>query len=594
MSLARFFTFAVTIGLTTATGFAQKQILKQDYGKEIDTSIEVQGIFGSSARHGALPFRVVIRNNSGRDRIWTVHFMEGYRGRKLRTESTYRFPVENGKEVQHDITFQFSPSFAAYDYRDLQITVNSPGLNSTTRNAGDQTNQNFPFLAISKALGQRSLSALDDAVTKQNSSDYFFAKSFEPEDLPTDWIGYTALDFLLLDQDSWNSLGEIQRQAILSWVRLGGNLDIYTTDGGVFDELILPRGLEFEEDNQTARYSLGEIRIRKWNGSTLQTNLVNRYRSHTPRSVELGTSYGKNWTLESELEEKDFEPILIFVLLLAFAIIVAPVNLFVFAKSGRRHRLFITTPIISVIACIVIMAFIFLKDGLGGRGLRVIFADLQSNSGEMRLYTNQEQISRTGVMLSPGFESETDLSLDPVKLPDSAFNPLSQRSRRTIKYDFSDGNFSGDFFPSRSEQGFAIQGAEPTRARVEMIEAATESDRPELVSNLSFPVADFFYLGEGNRVWKSEPDKVVSPGEVFQMLPATRTEFENWFDRSMKGYSKPLGQRARTLRSESNRFFAHPVDPSALALQTHPSIDWDDFAALLTGTVVATAPATDE
>lgn len=594
MSLVRSLVFAVILVLTSTTGFGQKQILSKKYPEAGDTSIEVLGIFGSSARHGALPFRINIRNNSGRDRIWTLRFEEGYRGRKLRTEATFRFAVEDGKAVQHDVAFQFGPSFAAFDYRDLKVTVNSPGLDAITRNSGDQTNQEFPFLAMSKPLAQRSLSALDDAVAQQGSNNSYFAKPFEADALPTDWIGYTALDVLLLDRESWNDLREVQRQAVLSWVRLGGTLDIYATDEDIFEELKLPDGLEFGESDQSARYSLGQVRIRKWNGSTLQTNLVGRYRSHKPRSAELGTNYGNNWTLESELEEKDFDPVLIFILLLAFAIVVAPINLFVFAKSGRRHRLFITTPIISIVACIVIVAFIFLKDGLGGRGLRVVLADIQPGRGEMRLYTTQEQISRTGVMLTPGFESETKIALDPVKLPDSPFNPLSGQSRRTTVYDFSEGSFGGGFFRSRSEQGFSVQSTEPTRARVEMMEAGTGSTPPKLVSNLAFPVADFFYLGEGDLVWKSKPDKLISPGDEIRLLPATRVEFENWFDRNMKGYSKPLGERARPLRSDSNRFFTRPADPSALALPTHPAIDWDDFAALLTGTVVATFSMNDE
>ena len=43
-------------------------------------------------------------------------------------------------------------------------------------------------------------------------------------------------------------------------------------------------------------------------------------------------------------------------ILIAFGIIVGPVNLFVIARQGRRHRLFWTTPLISLIASLLLIA----------------------------------------------------------------------------------------------------------------------------------------------------------------------------------------------------------------------------------------------
>ena len=593
MSPVRISLLTAALAVVCASSSAQEQILKHDYERAGDTSVEIQSIFGTAARHGALPFRVIIRNNTGSDRVWTVRLNEGYSGRKLRTESTYRFAVENASEVEHGIVFQFGPSFAAYDFRNLEIVVSSPGLKTVNRNHGEQTNQSFPFLAISKPLAQKSLSALDDAVEKGGSNDHYFAKPFDPAFLPSDWLGYTALDFLLLDLESWTSLQVIQRKSILSWVRLGGNLEVYIPDGGTLDYLDI-ESLPLLEDAKSARLSLGTITVRGWFKGLLPESTIKRYESHTTRSAELDGSYGSNWTLAKALDPKDFNPVLIFILLAAFAIIVAPVNLFIFAKSGQRHRLFITTPIISVVACLLIVAFIFFKDGLGGQGLRVVFADLQSEPGEMQIYTTQEQVSRTGVMMNSGFENESQLALDPVKLPDSAFNALSGRSRRSTVYNFSGNDFSGGFFRSRSEQGFAIENAQPTRSRVELIAKASDNAPPQLVSNLAFPIREFFYLGEGDTIWQSEAKTTVAPGNIIPLTAVSRLDFENWFDRNMDGYSIPLGKKVRDLRSEPNRFFAIPVNPSDLTIPTHPSIEWENRAILLSGKVLNATPASDE
>ena len=84
---------------------------------------------------------------------------------------------------------------------------------------------------------------------------------------------------------------------------------------------------------------------------------------------------------------------LIILILIIFSIIVGPVNLFVFAKSGRRHRLFFTTPLISLIAALLVLTFILFEDGVGGQGRRMLVMDLESaaNDALLVLATNFPQ-----------------------------------------------------------------------------------------------------------------------------------------------------------------------------------------------------------
>merc|ERR1712005_58774 len=102
----------------------------------------------------------------------------------------------------------------------------------------------------------------------------------------------------------------------------------------------------------------------------------------------------------------------------------------------------------------------------------------------MRLYVTQEQVSRTGVILSSGFKSDTEMVMDPVNLPPSIFNPFSVGSNRTTDYYFSEQHYDGGFFRSRSEQGFSIRTSQPTRARVEVESTARRDSPPSLVSSL--------------------------------------------------------------------------------------------------------------
>ncbi|MEX2581168.1 MAG: hypothetical protein WD342_19070 [Verrucomicrobiales bacterium] len=583
-------TLATLVSAVAALG--QEEVLRHVYDKAGGTRIEIESLFGTAARHGALPFRITIRNNTGKDRAWTVTFREGHPGRKLTTESTYRFEVENASEVRHEVVFHFAPAFAAYDYRNLAVEVSAPGLRDVSRNAGQQTNQSFPMLAISKPLARRSLAALDDHLEKQNSNNHFFAKPFEPDALPSDWLGYTGLDFFLVDLDSWNNLQSSQRQAVISWVRLGGNLEVYTETGETIGDLGLPGGNRQEASATQATLSLGRVRVQEWNGSELPTALVGHYSSHRTRDQELEGYYGTDWPLQESLESKDFNAAVIFALLVGFAVLVGPVNLFYFAKSGRRHRLFVTTPVISVAACLVVVVFILLKDGVGGQGLRVVFADLQPTPGEMRLYTSQEQVSRTGVMVDPGFEADRRLGLAPVNLPESAYNPLSPRNRRTTTYEIEGPVFRGGLFRSRSEQGFVVCAAEPTRARIEITAPSSEGSPPRLVSSLASPIGEFYYLDTDARLWKSPPGTTVAPGSAIPLEPADRNAFEAWLRRETSGFSRPLAERIARLGSEADRFFALPDDDSAFPLPTHPSLDWENRAVLLSGSPLPRNPAT--
>ena len=55
----------------------------------------------------------------------------------------------------------------------------------------------------------------------------------DPSDLPTDAIGFDALDILVLNAPSFSALGDEQQQAIADWVRAGGSLVLWPSDDPV-------------------------------------------------------------------------------------------------------------------------------------------------------------------------------------------------------------------------------------------------------------------------------------------------------------------------------------------------------------------------
>ncbi len=588
----RFIALLVLAFAGLRAGNSQEQIFRQEYSGLTDTFVEVDSVFGTATRQGSLPFRITIRNNSGEDREWTVTFEEGNYGRMLSTKSVFQIPVENGSEVVREVSFPFAPAFLSSDYRNLSLSVDAPGLSPESPNSGPpgvQTNQSFPTLAISKPLARRSLAKLDELVRQENSANPTFAKPYETAHLPGSWLGYTGLDALLIDLPSWQSLSVIQRQALIAWVRLGGRADIYTDTNAPLFTLNLP-GRRASPDTQ--KISLGEIRLLRWDGTELSDDIITGYRDLAERSRAFDQDFSTTWGLQKEFGIREFNPAIIFLLLVAFAILVAPINLFYLAGPGRRHRLFITTPLISIVTCLVIVVVILVIDGVGGRGIRVVIADLQPSPGEMRLYLSQEQISRTGVMINTGFKQDAEYDINPVNLPPGGFNPFSRNNRNSTNYEFSQGEFRGGLFQSRSEQAFSIRSVEATRARVELQYPDGSAGPPTLISNLSQSLSHLLYVDQTGEFWISPPG-LIAPGARVTLEKAPGNHWPAWMKDPESSLSETLRRQVGALKGDRNRFFALPTASEEFALPTHPAIEWEKTLLILTGTPLPLNPPAD-
>lgn len=553
-------------------------------------TVELESIFGPATRSGALPYRLTISNRTGEDRTWTVTLREGNPGRVLSTEIVRQIPVAAGASAEHILVLPFAPEFTAYSYRNVRATISSPGIEEIARSEGYQTVVTIPTIAMSRALAARSLTRLDDEAQTQDSSNPRFADSFEPESLPSDWVAYTGIDVLMIDFPAWQALSPAQKRAVRDWIRSGGQLDLFLTTAERsrfgFDRLDWT-GLQVDGKNKdNARLSLGTITLREWDGRELDTQIVSDWQGKRGRAYELGEDFDNSWALASDFGTKDPNSPLIFLLLIAFAILVAPINLFVFAKPGRRHRLFVTTPLISLGACLLIVMIIFLGDGLGGRGYRIVFADLLGDGSDRKLYLTQQQISRTGVMLSQGFEKPGSYSLDPVNLPPSPFNFLNRnRGSRGTVFRFDEANYSGGFFRSRSEQGYNMHSVEPTRARIEVRPPSEGDTAPTIVSSFPATLDTLYYRDPRGTTWRTPESARVVPGTPVTLVQSSRTELTPWLNTSTDSFSTRKRNRIRNLANSPDRFFATTEQAGDLFLETHPGIRWEKETLLLSGVV---------
>ena len=84
---------------------------------------------------------------------------------------------------------------------------------------------------------------LDSELTKKSSGRYggsTFAGKFDPKQLPDNWLAFSGYDSLLMTDSDWSNVPAGARNAILYWVRLGGQLVIYSTGSSTRASLGIP------------------------------------------------------------------------------------------------------------------------------------------------------------------------------------------------------------------------------------------------------------------------------------------------------------------------------------------------------------------
>jgi hypothetical protein len=114
--------------------------------------------------------------------------------------------------------------------REDDLTVTWVDMNSV-RNT--RVNNATDVAAIGISLDQAELASASADVGLAYGNPSAFIENLEPEDLPTDWLGYTSINVVVLPTDELEAFVESHPQqaaALLRWVATGGNL--WLTDAG--------------------------------------------------------------------------------------------------------------------------------------------------------------------------------------------------------------------------------------------------------------------------------------------------------------------------------------------------------------------------
>jgi len=594
--------FTLLICLWTSSVLAQKTITNGNLTSDGVRALEIRSVFDPMPPSGYAPLRIVATNGTDADMRWDFSFLSKTQQFRRENEHRSRLALPMPAHSTQSATFlaplsvNYGDNSSGYwnNNHQFHITLDGTGLDQRSFQEYHERADEFPAIAISKGLADANHSKLKDEVERLGtggSKREFFGSAFAPADLPEDWRGLSGFDFLMITSGEWQSLKPGQQLAVMQWVRFYGELHIYATAGITPAGLGLPPGFDLDQKE----VSLGLIKLIRWDGKSLEAvATVSRYKGVVNRAEDITSAYAgltsgssrkPTWELLNALGERNFASWQVVAFLVVFGILVGPVNLFVLAPSGRRHRLFITTPLLSVGASVLMVGIILTQDGTGGIGARLIAIDLQPQ--EAAAYVTQEQSSRTGVLFGGGFEVKQPALIEPLALPDTPWVKLKNNNNSQPAQLSQEGSLrGGNYFQSRAEQGQMLRAAVSTRARLEMKNGLAADAAPEVISALGFSIDDLFYVDEKGTVWRAKG--TLATGQQVKLNRSDRSTLRTILEDPIKlSGGHTIGRLKGMINGTPPRstFFAIAKAAPGFTIDTLTSIRWQQDRVVVFGTL---------
>ena len=547
-------------------------------GVQVDSrsgiDLRISSCFKELTPAGFATLQIYIHNTSGQPRTWQFTFNSTSIGED-RFESNRDVTVPDNTEQTFEVLVPLpastNPSYS-YFTTNLQISVSGYGIvnNTAGMNTSYSTGRNLTdFILMSQALQVHSWGPLDQACTNQGLE--LAGSEFDPNYLPTDWRGYIGAGSLWITESEYHDLDPAPRNALREWILQGGTLVICTTSPH--------KQSDFGFQDEHPGY--GHVKIVQWDGHELETFKVIPLittRDHS-LAANIANGYESRWDLANAVGHLIFNGWFIMLFVIGFGLVIGPVNLFRFAKSGRRHRLFWTTPLISIAGSVLLALVIVLQDGFGGSGRRLVLVELMP--GDNDAIVTQEQVSRTGLLLSTRFDTEDKIFISPIT---NIVRPTGSYSTAAIKskartYVMDGKACSGDWFASRSVQAQLIQVIRPSRSRVE-ITAGTGGGAPSLLSSIENDLDRVFYIDADGKYWQSGG---IAVGQKKTMTPATERDFDEWFASNTDAAGARITYQLGQSTKRRGYFYAVANEAGKDAVPTMPSIHWGDSKTIYLG-----------
>lgn len=302
------------------------------------------------------------------------------------------------------------------------------------------------------------------------------------EDLPRRDQAWSSIDTVVIDATD-RLPASANWAPVLAWLRSGGQLVIvggerarWSTEIDGVERLLAERNRIADRDGiETYRCGFGTLAVvDEPNETTFQfeaqfasmvTPTLERVDEDSGASgfypSALAAIYGASvdsqpWPIPFPVKQLPLRPVVAFLFL--FSILVGPVNVVIARKKKRPGLLFVTVPVLSLAATILILVFGVLRQGFGIKGFAHSVAIVDQVGARATTFERRELfVGRGGESLRPA-PGTTAL------VPDRG-----EESRdRTISDDGNQLRLGGDFLPVRARTSHLSMRDAPTRVRLDI------------------------------------------------------------------------------------------------------------------------------
>ncbi|MDP0498366.1 MAG: hypothetical protein Q7Q73_19410 [Verrucomicrobiota bacterium JB024] len=621
MSPRAFILPLVTLGCLLAPLSASAiEIYRMETQPGSGITAEMTRAFDKLPERGYYPLRLTIVNTTNADKTWTVRSSRecnGWYGGhvEVKTEWQQELSVPAGQRRSFEL---LSPVIDSAGYTSgCQVEVSGPGTAGSfwvDSLAGRHSSRTQLYGIASDTLRLKYGSRLEDYLQRNDCE--LISGTCELGFFPQDWRGYTGVDILWFQQSDWEKATPEKLRPILQWVAQGGDLRILK-DKGTPDSAPVS-GLPGEGHGLIA-HGAGVVRVYPFLSEEELFQFPSKVAlqeggeaHYSDEILELYNALGANFWMrpaslngdlarmrpasDAFLPKTDIPQVavsefyqpkgvnfpLVTLSVLAFGIVVGPVNLWVFARGRKRYRLLFTTPLISVAFCVLISVFILVADGVGGEGQVARLFILPEGSNQEVLI--EEQFARTGLLL--GREFEPGEGVWPVPLGSQATGGRDLLLDGT--YGFNEATCWGAWFGSRRVQGVALTQIRPTRAGFDI-----QLRDGELAVVSSFPgtCPELYLTTDEGTIYRARD---VTTGKPAPLEPVSRQEFERWLGDVLNYFSESTMETLNPMDIQPDHIYASVEHYTGDSPQTVSGIDWQPYTGLVIAAAKTAPTATEE
>lgn len=486
-------------------------------------AVSVEKAFDYSANGARVPLRVKLENTTGSDRKATLQFHEGWNGNR-RTSHTYPFFIP-ARESVHAVVYPLLSYNLVYEVKENHEGVSPIPTDTEHRKMVAVIQEGAP--AYWHLLSESSYNAA--------------VSSCDLMKWPADYRMYEGQTCLIIPEKTYRThFDEAHRKAIRQWVTGGGNLWLIGDRGLSVSTRLLGNGRILhvpsldglpEEEKKLKLKEFINLH-EKGNCYPEITSAAPYYFSAPSTTLGLG--------------------------LIIFAVLVGPLSLFLWAPAGKRQRLFLLIPAISVGFSLLLLLLILAGDGTGGTGSREVL--IQVNPQDHSALISQNQICKTSVLLNNTFQLPENAGITGARM---------SKARGSIKEKTIEGaarqgeECGGKWFTSRSTLQHRIIMPVSTRAALTLLETRP-GGAPVFQSTFPGTLNGLTYRDASGKYWTLEQ---LPPGRKMQASPFLPEE-------------EPDGPPPLHFRASME-----PAGGELGPIPTLPSINWEKTSVTVSGPV---------